>query len=92
MHIRFDKIDGFIRIYDATRYLTLFGSEKYDAVYNKVRHLVNLKSGITYIFSDYSAQVKVDSYDFLSIGKTLTLHNVIILTESVANKDKNHYY
>ena len=91
MHIRFDKIDGFIRIYDATRYLTLFGSEKYDAVYNKVRHLVNLKSGITYIFSDYSAQVKVDSYDFLSIGKTLTLHNVIILTESVANKDKNHY-
>ena len=92
MHIRFDKIDGFIRIYDATRYLTLFGSEKYDAVYNKVRYLVNLKSGITYIFSDYSAQVKVDSYDFLSIGKKLTLHNVIIITESVVNKDKNHYY
>ena len=25
--IRFDKIDGFIRIYDGTRYLTLFVSE-----------------------------------------------------------------
>ena len=25
--IRFDKIDGFIRIYDGTRYLMLFGSE-----------------------------------------------------------------
>ena len=32
--IRFDKIDGFIWIYDGTRYLTLLGSEKYDAIYN----------------------------------------------------------
>ena len=29
LHIRFDKIVGFIRIHDGTRYLTLFGSEKY---------------------------------------------------------------
>ena len=92
MHIRFDKTDGFIRIYDATRYVTLFGSAKYDAVVDKVRHLVSLKSGITYIFSDYSAQVEIDSYDFLPVGKILTLHNVIILTKSVVNKDKNHYY
>ena len=28
----FDKIDGFIRIYDRTRYLALFGSEKYDTI------------------------------------------------------------
>ena len=26
LRTRFDKIDGFIRIYDGTRYLTLFGS------------------------------------------------------------------
>ena len=26
--IRFDKLDGFIRIYHGTRYLVLFGSEK----------------------------------------------------------------
>ena len=26
LRIRFDKIDGFIRIYDGTRYLTLFSS------------------------------------------------------------------
>ena len=26
--IRFDKLDGFIRIYYGTRYLVLFGSEK----------------------------------------------------------------
>ena len=35
--IRFDKIDGFIRIYDGTGYLTLFGSEKYDAIYDRSR-------------------------------------------------------
>ena len=34
LHIRFFKIDGFISIYDGTRYLTLFISEKYDAIYN----------------------------------------------------------
>ena len=28
--IRFDKIDEYIRIYDGTRYLTLFGSEIYE--------------------------------------------------------------
>ena len=28
LRIRFDKIDGFIRIYDGTRCLTLFGSKK----------------------------------------------------------------
>ena len=32
LRIRFDKIDGFIRIYDGTRYLTLFGTKKYDAI------------------------------------------------------------
>ena len=27
LHIRFDKIDGFIRVYDERRYLVLFGLE-----------------------------------------------------------------
>ena len=26
--IRFDKVNGFIRVYDGTRYLALFGTEK----------------------------------------------------------------
>ena len=33
LRTRFDKINGFIRIYDGTRYLVLFGSEKYDTIY-----------------------------------------------------------
>ena len=50
LHIRFDKVDGFIWIYDGTIQLTLFGSEKYDTIYNRIRYVVSLKSGITYIF------------------------------------------
>ena len=33
LRIKFDKIDGFIKIYDETRYLVLFGPERYDAIY-----------------------------------------------------------
>ena len=87
--IRFDQIDEFIRIYDGTRYLTLFGSEEYEAIYNRIRYLISQKSGITYIFSHYFAKIKVDSYDSLPIEKRLTLHNVIHI-KSVLNKDKNH--
>ena len=77
------KIDGIIRIYDGTRYLTLLGSKKYDAIYNRIKYLVSQKSGITYIFSHYFAKIKVDSYDSLPIEKRLTLHNVIIHTKSI---------
>ena len=37
-------------------------------------------------------KIKVDSYDSLPIGETLTFHNVIILIKSVINKDQIHYY
>ena len=32
LRIRFDKVVGLIRVYDATRYLVLFGSGRYDAI------------------------------------------------------------
>ena len=89
---RFDKIGGFIGIYDGTRCLVLFSPEKYDAIYNRIKYLVSQKSGITYIFSHYYANIKVDSYDSLHIEKILTLHNVIMLIKSVLNKDQNPYY
>ena len=31
-HIRFDKVDEFTRVYDGTRYLVLFGGEKYNFI------------------------------------------------------------
>ena len=78
-HIRFDKTGGFIRVYDGSRYLTLFGSDKYDAIYNRIRYLTSLKSGITCVFSHYYAKIKVDSYDSFPLEKLLTLHNVLML-------------
>ena len=51
MDFRFDKTDGFIRIHDGTRYLTLLGSEKYNATNNRIRYLKSIKSNITYVFS-----------------------------------------
>ena len=44
LRIRFDKVNGFIRAYDGTRYLVLFGTEKYDAIYNTIRYLKNKKN------------------------------------------------
>ena len=35
--IRFFKIDGIIRIHKGFRYLTLLDSEKYEAIYNRIR-------------------------------------------------------
>ena len=69
LRIRFDEIDEFITIYAGTRYLTLLGSENYDANYNRIRYLISLESSITYIFSHYFAKIKVDSYDSLTIEK-----------------------
>ena len=64
--IIFEKIYAFVRIYDETRYLTLLWFENYDAIYKRTGYLTSLKSSITYIFSYYFAEIKVDSYDSLS--------------------------
>ena len=70
----------------------MFGSEKYESFYSRIRYLIRQKSVITYIFPHYIAKINIDSYDSLPIEKKLTLHNVTIHIKSVINKDKNHYY
>ena len=87
LRIRFDKTEAFITTSDGTRYLTLFGSEEY-VIYNRITHVISLKSNITYIFYSYDF---IDSYDSSSIGKILTLH-IIIPIKLVINKDKHHCY
>ena len=67
----FDKIDGFIKIYDGSKYLILLGPEKNDAIYNKIKYLISLKSSITYIFCHYFAKIKVDSCDSSTYRKEL---------------------
>ena len=78
--------------YDGTRSLVLFGGEKYDFIYNKIRYLIGVKSSITYAFPHNYAKIKFDSYDSLLLEKISTFHNVIMLIEPVWDKDQNHYY
>ena len=86
MRIRFDKIDGIIRIYDRSRYLILFGNKIYDAINDKIRCLISIKNRITSTIYHYFAKLKVDSYDSLPIQKTLTLRNLIIHIKPVLKK------
>ena len=89
--IRFDKLNGFIRIYEITRHITSSDSENYDDIYNRLRYPKSRNISIAYIFS-YFAKIKVGSCDSLIIEKRLNLSNVIILNKSAFNKDKSHYY
>ena len=50
LRIMFEKVDGLIRDYDGTKYLILFGLEKYDAIYNGIR----LKNGLKMVLHMFS--------------------------------------
>ena len=90
--IMFDKINEISSDYDGTKYLVLFGLEKNDAIYGRIRYLIGLKCGVTYVFSYNFEKIKIESDDRLPLEETLTLHSVIILIRSVFNKDQYHYY
>ena len=92
LRFRFDKVDGFIRVYDGTRYLVLFGSKKYDVIDNRIRYLISQKSNVTYVFPHNYTRIKIYLYDSLPREKTLTLRNVITLIKSAFNKNQSHYY
>ena len=83
LRIRFNKVDGFVRVYDGTRYLVLRVCEKKIFIYNSVRYFIGIKSGVTHIFSHNYGKIKVDSYDSLPLEKILTFHNVAIHIKSV---------
>ena len=87
LRIRFNKVDGFIRVYDGTTYLALFGPEKHDAIYNRIKYFISQKSVITYVFSHNYARIKIDSYNSLPLEKRLILHNDIILIKSFFDKN-----
>ena len=65
LRIKIDKVDRFIIVFDETRNLVLFRSEKYDLIYNRIRYLIGVKVGITYAISHNYSKIKVDSYDSL---------------------------
>ena len=89
--IRFDEIDGFIKIYDGIRYLVLF-SYLYDEICNRIKYLTSEKSGIADSIDFNFAKIRIDLYSYLPIEEILTIHNVITLIKLVINENKNKYY
>ena len=76
MRIRFDRVDGFIRYYDGTKYLVLFGLETYNAINDKISFLMIMPRS------------KIIQMVNCLLEETLNLHNVVILIQSVLNKIK----
>ena len=92
MHIRFDKIDVFIKIYDGIRHLEILGHSCPDEICDTIKYLISEKNGITDSINHSFARIRIDSCNSSPIEKILTFHNVIILIKSVVNKNKNEYY
>ena len=90
--IRFDKIDGFLRVCGVEfSYLVLIDHQFFDKTC--VKYLISAKSGITDGISHNFGKIRINPYDSLSTEKLLTFHNVVILIKSVVNKDqKNCHY
>ena len=92
LRIRYDEIDGFIKIHNGIRYLVLFDCGWLDKICDRIKYLISEKNGITDSFNHYFARIRIYSYNSLPIEKILTFHNVIILIKSVVNKNKSNYY
>ena len=91
--LRFDKIDGFIRVRgNELRYLVLFDYILFDKTCDKIECLISETSGITDSINHNFGKIRIYSYNYLSIEQILSFHKVIILIKSVVDKNKNNYY
>ena len=93
LHIRFDKINGFIISLDGKiKQLILFVYGLLDEICDNIKYLVRKKSNITISIKHNFGMARIDSYNSLPIKKLLSFHNVMVLIKSVVNKKKNKYY
>ena len=92
MCIKYNKIDGFIKIYNRIRYLVLFDSGWFDKICDRNKYLISEKNGAT-----DSINHNLQGSEFIHVvlyllKKILTFCNAIILIKSVPNKNENNYY
>ena len=71
MCIRLDKVGGFVKVYDGSRYLVLFCPERYDAVYDRIIYITSQKSGITYSINHNFAIIRIELCNSWLKEKTL---------------------
>ena len=69
LRIRFDEIDGFIKIYDGTRCLVLFCQSWYNEICDRIKYLINKESGIADSINHNFAKIRIDWYNSLPIEK-----------------------
>ena len=80
LHIRFNKIDEFIRVRGGKfRNLVLFDYELFDKIFDRNKYLIREKSGITESINHNFGRIRIDSFDSFLVEKILTFHNVVIL-------------
>ena len=66
MGVRFDKINGFIRICGGEfRHLVLFGCGLFGTFFDKIKYLICEKIGITYSINHNFGEIRIDSYNSL---------------------------
>ena len=94
LRIIFEKVDGYVRKYDTTKFLGLFHSnEKYETIFEKIRYLVLLKKNVSDVYPHKYLKIKIDSDDGVLLEKTWNIYNVVIIpVKSVFNKNRSHYY
>ena len=51
LRIKFDKVDGSLRVYDDYRYLVLLAPEKYDAICILIRYILSKEGALHMVFS-----------------------------------------
>ena len=88
LHIRFDKLNGFVRVRgNEFRHLLLFDYGLFDEDDDKIKYLISEESGFTDNINHNFGVIRIDSYNFLPIEKILSFSNIIILIKSVINKN-----
>ena len=53
---------------DLLEFIMGLGSEKYNFIYNRIRYLIEVKSGATCVISYNYAKIKVDSLIYVNIS------------------------
>lgn len=61
-------------------------------MFDGFRYLIMFLSNISDLYSYKYTKIKINSDDDIPLGKTETMHNVIISIKSVLNKNYNHYF
>ena len=83
MHIRSDKINRYIKIYDGIRYLVLYDCKRHTAIYGRIKYPLSEKISIIDSINHSFPRIRIDSYNSLPKEKILTFHNFMILIKSV---------